>query len=131
GGEYVLILWDLQKGQEVRRLSGHTNEVRGAAVSADGRRVVSASSDGTLGLWDLETGRQVRSMTVGPGLLCVALSRKGRLALVGSWESMVQLWDVEAGRLIRRFEGHKGVTRGVAFSPDERRAVSANTDGTA
>jgi WD domain, G-beta repeat/APAF-1 helical domain len=37
-------------------LHGHTNGVRGIAVTPDGTRAVSASPDGTLRVWDLATG---------------------------------------------------------------------------
>ncbi len=39
-----------------RTFSGHTDWVRGCALSADGRLALSASGDQTLRLWDTETG---------------------------------------------------------------------------
>ena len=40
-------------GAELHTLSGHTGAVKAVAVTADGRRAVSASVDGTLKVWDL------------------------------------------------------------------------------
>ena len=37
-------------------LRGHTDAVRGAAFSPDGKRVVTASTDGTAQVWDAATG---------------------------------------------------------------------------
>jgi len=37
-------------------LAGHFVSVFGAAVTPDGKRVISASADKTLKVWDLETG---------------------------------------------------------------------------
>ncbi len=130
----VLILWDLDKGRELRRLTGHTNWVRGVAVSADGRRAVSASEDHTLRVWDLETGRELRSLPTGKLLQCVALSKGGRRALAGSRQGTLELWDLvtqDGGGLVRRFEGHTGAVLGAVFSPDGSRALSGSTDGTA
>jgi WD40 repeat protein len=45
----------MDTGQEVRTLAGHSGSVRGVALSADGRRAVSASADNTLKVWDAET----------------------------------------------------------------------------
>jgi WD40 repeat protein len=55
-------VWDLETGGEVRTLSGHSQSVWGVAVTSDGRRAVSASSDSTLKVWDLESGTEVRTL---------------------------------------------------------------------
>jgi RNA polymerase sigma factor (sigma-70 family) len=52
----VVVLWDLAKKQEIRRLEGHRREVRSLAFSADGRLLASGSDDSTVLIWDL-TGR--------------------------------------------------------------------------
>jgi WD40 repeat protein len=46
----------------VRTLEGHSDSVNGVAMTADGKRAVSASSDGTLKVWDLESGRALRTL---------------------------------------------------------------------
>ena len=50
-------LWDSASGSERGyRLSGHTSVLRSVAYSADGRRIVTASADGTTRVWDAATG---------------------------------------------------------------------------
>jgi hypothetical protein len=44
----------------IRTLQGHSGRVHGVAVSPDGRRAVSASSDNKLKVWDLESGGELR-----------------------------------------------------------------------
>ena len=46
----------------LRTLEGHSESVRGVAVTPDGRRAVSASEDQTLKVWDLESGRELRTL---------------------------------------------------------------------
>src|SRR5262249_35317574 len=46
-------LWDLGSGKEVRAFEGHTGGVWSIALSADGKKLVSGSSDGTARLWDV------------------------------------------------------------------------------
>jgi WD40 repeat protein len=46
-------LWEMATGKERRRLSAHTGMVRGVSFSADGRRLATCSSDGTVLVWDL------------------------------------------------------------------------------
>lgn len=43
-------------GRELRTLTGHSDQVRAVAVTADGQRAVSASADNMVKVWDLETG---------------------------------------------------------------------------
>src|SRR5260221_3818287 len=49
-------LWDLATGQEIRKFSGHKDNVTSVAFSADGNYVVTASMDGSAILWDAKTG---------------------------------------------------------------------------
>ena len=57
GRTTALKVWDLERGEELRTLEGHTGWVDGVAVTPDGRRAVSACDDRTLKVWDLETRR--------------------------------------------------------------------------
>ncbi|MBV8282723.1 MAG: hypothetical protein JO347_11790, partial [Candidatus Eremiobacteraeota bacterium] len=44
----TLKIWDLEHGDELRTLQGHSDTVNSVAISPDGQRIVSASSDKTL-----------------------------------------------------------------------------------
>jgi WD40 repeat protein len=70
----TLKVWDLERGRELRTLSGHSDWVRDVAVSGDGRRAVSASEDQTLKVWDLETGALVTTFTCDAAAYCCAVS---------------------------------------------------------
>jgi WD40 repeat protein len=50
-------------GPLIRILEGHSSYVTGVAITADGRRAVSASVDHTLRVWDLESGNRTRNFT--------------------------------------------------------------------
>jgi WD40 repeat protein len=111
---------------------GHNNRVNGVAISADGRRAVSAGWDGTLRHWDLEDHRLIRQMTGSRNAaMSVALSPDGKRVLSGSADQTVHLWDLETGTEVRRFSGHTNTVWDVAFSPDGKTALSGSSDGTA
>jgi WD40 repeat protein len=84
----TLKIWDLETGQEVRTLAGHSNWLSGVAVSPDGKHAVSASIDRTLRVWELETGRNIATFYCESWVECcafednlniVAGERSGRL----------------------------------------------------
>ena len=71
-------MWDLESGQLVHTLEGHTDLVNAVAVTPDGRRAISASADHTLRVWDVESGIYIAAFTgEGPMLRC-AIAPDGR-----------------------------------------------------
>ena len=48
-------MWDIESGEELRTLEGHTRSVTGVAVTQDGTKAISASLDNTLKVWDIES----------------------------------------------------------------------------
>ena len=129
--EFVIRLWEVESGRQLRILSGHKRAVTSLAFSADGRRLLSGSQDTMLRLWDVAEGRQLQ---VFPGhdaeVQGVALSRDGKSALSGSTDKTLALWNVETGKLVRRFTEHTAAVRSVAFSPDGRFVFSGAEDRT-
>jgi WD40 repeat protein len=114
---------------EVDPLEGQSSQVNGAAISADGRRVLLASADKSVRLWDVEAGRDLRRFIGHTGSVwAVAFSPDGKRALSGGADQTVRLWDVDSGSELRRFEGHAGLVLCVAFAPDGKQALSAALD---
>nr|MBC8449063.1 hypothetical protein [Chloroflexota bacterium] len=80
-----LKVWDLATGQEERTLAGHESLVRSVAVTADGRRAISASDDRTLKVWDISTGLDASLATIAleGSLWCLALAPDGLTIVTG------------------------------------------------
>jgi hypothetical protein len=88
----------------IRTLEGHTSSVTGVAVSPDGRRAVSASSDNTLKVWDLESGGELRTLQGHTASVNgVAVSPDGRRAVSASWDNTLKVWDLETGAVVATF----------------------------
>ncbi|KAJ3278234.1 U3 snoRNP protein, partial [Blyttiomyces sp. JEL0837] len=58
-----IIVWDVATGSELITINGHKSQVLSLAFSADDRRLLSASMDGTVREWDYFNESQIRSMT--------------------------------------------------------------------
>jgi hypothetical protein len=115
----------------IRTLAGHSGSVLGVAVTADGRRAVSASLDKTLKVWDLDSGQELRTLAGHSASVSgVAVTADGRRAVSASWDNTLKVWDPDSGQELRTLAGHSGSVSGVAVTADGRRAVSASEDNT-
>ncbi|MBN1137697.1 MAG: hypothetical protein JXM73_14010 [Anaerolineae bacterium] len=132
-----LILWDLETGDAIRRLTGHSDVVHSVAFLPDGERAISASGDGSLIVWDLASGEIVQRLTGHTGAVWdVAVHPDGRHVLSASADNTLRLWDIstplnaglETGQTIQQFVGHEGAVYCVDISSDGRRALSGSAD---
>jgi serine/threonine protein kinase len=56
-----IYVWELSTGKLVRRLQGHARAVSSLAASADGKRILSGGSDGSVYLWELPAEMRSRA----------------------------------------------------------------------
>jgi WD40 repeat protein len=75
-------------------LEGHSHPVNGVAVSLDGRRAVSASSDRTLKVWDLETGRPMATFSCDYPASCCTFAG-ARMAVAGDSSGRLHFLSLE------------------------------------
>jgi hypothetical protein len=116
----------------LRTLTGHGKTVFSAAYSPYGRRIASASYDGTIKIWDAESGALMHTLTGHDGSVyySAAYSPDGRRIVSASYDGTIKIWDAEGGALLRALTGHTDIVRSVAYSPDGKRIVSASYDNT-
>ncbi|MFH1743646.1 MAG: WD40 repeat domain-containing protein [bacterium] len=116
-------LWDLDTGEEIRQFATFTDRrdhTSAAALSPDGRWIVTVSDDYLAKLWDTVTGEEIRTLTGHTSQVrCIAFSPDSRWIVTGSGDCTAKLWDRSTGQEIRTFAGHTGAIHSVAFSPDE------------
>jgi hypothetical protein len=130
-GDGVLVLCDLETSRVVQAYRGHAGSILALALTSDGKRAVSAGTDGTLRAWDVAAGRELTCCSdlekakVG-GL---GLAPDGRHALCGFNERFL-LVDVTVGKVVRQWAGPTGqVIQCLALSPDGRHALTGHPDG--
>ena len=134
-------IWDAASGVQLAVLSGHgeglpsddeSGNVRSAAFSPDGRRIVTASNDKSARVWDAATGRQLAVLSGhDQAVRTAAFSPDGRRIVTASADQTARIWDAATAKPLDVLSGHADMVWSAAFSPDGRRIVTASHDQTA
>ena len=107
GDDFGIILWDLAQGEMRARLEGHKGQVNALAVSPDGKKLASASWDGSVGVWDAATGANLHMMTGHESSVSdVVFAPDGTLVFTASADGTIRSWDIETGQETRILVQH-------------------------
>ncbi|EGJ33197.1 MULTISPECIES: WD40 repeat domain-containing protein [Moorena] len=118
-------------GPLLSTLSGHGDSVNAVAVTPDGTRVISGSSDHTVKVWDLNTGAEVLTLTGHTSPVnAVAVTPDGTRVISGASDNTIRVWNLATGKEILRFNGHSAPVNAVAVTPDGTRVISGASDNT-
>ncbi|KAG8838625.1 protein with putative role during mitosis [Serendipita sp. 411] len=148
----TLRLWDVANGQCVKAIHGHSEWVRYAVPSDDGRLFASASDDHTARVWNAQNAtskaelrgheKNVESVTFVPVASYKAISElvelggperlkaPGLLVVTTSRDKTIMLWDASTGQHLKTFTGHDDWVRCVVFHPNGKHMISASDDKT-
>lgn len=134
----AVTFWDVTTGKRRDPWPRHLGWIDALAFSADGRRLASADSDGTILVWDTARGRAVHAFLAPDGPIgtlesLLEFSPDGRwLASAGDGpiggESRVRVYDLVAGRLAVDFPAHYNGVHSLRFSPDGKRLATGGGD---
>ena len=127
----TLRLWDLETGECLHTLTGHTSSIKNVAVMDSDRRALSGDLDGAIKLWDLETRTCLRTFGYTSAINAIAVIGDGpRVLLSGSGDRVLNLWDIETGHWSHTLTGHTDGINAVAVTDDGRWALSGSWDNT-
>lgn len=114
--------------QEPLTLKGHSQAVTNVAISADGKRVASASRDQTVKIWDTSSGEAILSLKAAS--IGVALKPDGNWLATGAFDGTVNVADHFGIQEAITLKGHNNAISALAFNSDGKRLASASADGT-
>lgn len=124
-------LWDVVTGKEIRRFELSRDIPPAAtkpAISGDGRLVAATDGYSEVGVWEITTGRKLFAIDADGSVNAVAFSPDGNL--LGIADRGMALCDARSGTVVRRVAVHCRDVRALAFSPDGRRIVFGDWEGT-
>lgn len=128
--------WEIETGECLDELKGHSIPVTAVSMTPDGRVAVSGDSEGVLRIWDLEEGK---CLQVLKGHTCsindVCVTPDGRRAVsVQEVDYKVEksaqqgpgilLWDLENGKCLGQQGARRYGENGICMMPDGCRMIS-------
>jgi WD40 repeat protein/tetratricopeptide (TPR) repeat protein/tRNA A-37 threonylcarbamoyl transferase component Bud32 len=123
-------IWDVQTGKLCGQPIVHRGGVPLAIFSADSRRLLTSSYDGTARVWDAATTEPVTPPLPHGGSSEAAFSPDGRRVLTMDAAGL-RLWDTASGEMLCPSLPASNAYRSPTFTPDGGRIVRASTAGLA
>jgi glycine cleavage system H protein/acyl carrier protein len=111
----------------------HNGPLLSAAFDPAGRRVVTASDDGTARVWDATTGASTAVLRGHRAAVrAAAFDSEGERVVTAGGEGTARIWDASSGKQLRTLRWPRAnVVFSVAFDPVGTRVVTGGHDGTA
>ncbi|QJW96862.1 serine/threonine-protein kinase [Frigoriglobus tundricola] len=124
-------LWDLNTGNEGKRLRGPTDNISGVAVSPDGQGIAAASADKMVWLWLREPGQPLSPVCIkGHSAAVTAVAFVAADSLISaSQDGTVRQWDLKTGKSKGALPAAVGPIGAMAFGA--KRVLVAGRDGLA
>ncbi len=130
-----LLVGAIRDLKEFAILTGHTASVGAVALTADGRRIVTGSSDKSLRVWEAVTGKELWKelwKRDHPGyVLAVAVTPDGQQIATGSTDHTIRIWSAAGDLLFTLPAGQQGNVLSLAITPDGTGVVFGTQDGSA
>ena len=117
-------IWDIETGEELRTLKGHTSGIR--CLQFDDTKLISGSIDKTLKIWNWRTGECLTTY-YGPISGVVGLHFDGGILASGSMDKTIKIWDF-ADKSTFTLRGHTDWVNAVRVDEASRTLLSASDD---
>jgi WD40 repeat protein len=124
--------WSLETGKELWPPNHQPGQIRPAALSPDGTRIIAGHNDGHIRIYDTANGQLVQTLDHPGEIKTLHFAEDGSGRFVsGSTDGLAHTWDLRTGRMLQTFAGHADTIISAVWSPDGRRIATGSFDRTA
>ena len=102
GADNVVKIWDYEKGEQIRTISGHGKQITRLLFMGTSAQIVTCSGDQTVRFWNVDNGGNVRNFGGDTDFLyAVGVSPDGSVVAAGGQEGTVRLYNGNTAQLIK------------------------------
>jgi WD40 repeat protein len=131
-GPGTIRIWDVQKGTEIRSMTGHQMEISQLAFSPDGKQLVSSSFDKTVRIWRVADGKEIKQLKGQNGRIEGAVftpDGKRILSCCAEGDPSLRMWDASSGKQLGESDKMEPGFLGLAALSDSRQCLTVGRDG--
>ncbi|KAG0037974.1 U3 snoRNP protein, partial [Gryganskiella cystojenkinii] len=135
-GALAARIWNLQTGEFLHALEGHTSKFTGLIFLPSGERIITGSCDRAIHLWETRSGVHLRSFEVQPDhavVDAISCSNDGELLASSYEDGTIRLWEIETSECLHVLQGHEVSSLsnclGITFSPCGKTLAQTNSKG--
>ncbi|KAI8377941.1 WD40-repeat-containing domain protein [Radiomyces spectabilis] len=119
----TVAIWNIETGQLVHRMEGHTQKVYTVMIDTRRQRCMSGSMDSTVRVWDLITG-QCLQVLIGHSILVGLLGLTDQYIVSAAADTTLRVWSAETGACQQVLTGHRGAI--TCFQHDNEKVISGS-----
>ena len=95
-------MWDYEKGEQVRTMTGHGKQVTRLMFVGKTPNVATCSGDQTVSFWNVDNGGRQRNFSGATDFLyAIGVSPDGSVVAAGGEEGVVRLYNGNTGALLK------------------------------
>ncbi len=127
--DYSIDVWDLDHGNLIMTLVGHTLNVSWIEMSRDNKIIVTGGNDHRIIVWSGTTGAILQSLPQFDRRVTVlSLSSNGEYLLFSNGDSLATIWDIKEKKIAQFLKGHCAPIIAAAMNVNGQLIVTLSSD---
>jgi WD40 repeat protein len=129
GDDKTIKIWNLNTGELLRTVTGHSDIVWSVTFSPDGQMIASCSEDKTVKIWKLDTGKMLHTLLGhSEAVGSITFSPDGKTLVSGSADKAVKIWNLSTGTELHTLTVDYDIAE-LAIRPNDQTLVTAGVYG--